>query len=145
MLRISALLFALLTLAAPVAADYPAEPPGEAELLALRDRIEAGETEAAIGRLDILLAETPDNADILSLLGFAMRKAGRMDCARGYYDRALARDPAHPGALEYLGEMEVGLGRLDAARALEARLEAACPGGCEPLEDLRAAIAAAAR
>ncbi|MEL6235784.1 MAG: tetratricopeptide repeat protein [Pseudomonadota bacterium] len=132
---------AVLAIASPAGAVYP-EDPGDAELAALRDRIEAGAYDSAIAALDARLATEPQNADILTLLGYAWRKSGDFTRGRTYYDRALAINPVHLGALEYLGEMEVQLGRMAEAQALLARLERACPTGCEELDELRAAIAA---
>jgi Flp pilus assembly protein TadD len=133
-----ALALALL-LASPAAAVMPDENIDPA-LAALRDRIDAGDAAAVLPELRALRAERPEDADVLTLMGYAARKSGDLDMARCYYDQALALSPAHPGALEYLGEMEIGLGRIDAAKALLARLERACPAGCEELDELRQAL-----
>lgn len=114
----------------------------DAELAALKARIEKGDAASARPDLQRLLDRRPDDADVLNLLGFASRRMADFDAARGYYDRALAINPSHRGALEYLGELELQLGHRVEAAALEARLAALCPDGCEELDDLRAAIAA---
>ncbi len=135
-------LAAAVLLGTPAAA--PAMHPDDAaaeELLALRDGIDAGDAAAAETALRALLAERPDDADVLNLLGYATRKQGRWETARRYYERALTLEPAHRGALEYMGELELETGDRAAAEALLARLRAACPNGCEELRDLEAAFA----
>lgn len=120
----------------------PDAPPGT-PLAQLQTMIDGGEALQALPELERRATESPRNADVYNLLGFALRKLSRPKDARLAYMKALALDPAHLGALEYMGELEVETGDLAAARELEARLAAACPTGCEELSDLRAAIAAA--
>jgi Flp pilus assembly protein TadD len=96
----------------------------------------------AIGLLERIVKAEPRNADALNLLGYSHRKLGDAPRALDYYEKALAAEPAHRGALEYLGELHVEQGRLDDAKKLLARLQAACPEGCEEARDLEAAIAA---
>ena len=97
----------------------------------------------AIGLLERVVKAEPRNADALNLLGYSHRKLGDAPRALDYYEKALAAQPAHRGALEYLGELHVEQGRVDDAKQLLARLQAACPEGCEEVRDLQAAIDAA--
>ena len=65
--------------------------------------------------------------------------------AFAWYNRALALDSKHKGALEYQGELFVETGQIDKARENVARLKQLCPRGCEELDDLNEAIAAAGK
>jgi len=49
--------------------------------------------------LKVLVADEPDDATALSLMGYALRKSGEAERAEGFYKRALDIDPAHLGAL----------------------------------------------
>lgn len=106
------------------------------DLVAMKAMIENGKPDVAAADLLSALGGDPNNADILNLLGYAHRKMQNWDWAREYYTRALAVAKAHRGALEYMGELELETGNPDAARALLVRLRAACPLGCEELDDL---------
>ncbi len=75
------------------------------------------------------------------MLGFSFRKTKDFSRAERNYKRALRLDPEHKGALEYMGELYLETKRREKAEELLARLEKLCPGGCEELEDLRAAFA----
>jgi len=132
-----------LALATPVAAVDPAETiAGETDLLAEpRAHIAAERFAAAIPLLEAVVEAFPEDADAHNLLGYSLRRTGAVAPAIRHYERALALDPDHRGALEYLGELRVEQGDMPAAQALFDRLQAACPEGCEELEDLRAAMA----
>jgi Flp pilus assembly protein TadD len=132
-----------LTLAAGPALGAMPEPAVEPAFVVIKARVDAGRFDEALADLDRLAAERGETKEVLTFYGYAHRKAGRAAVARGFYDRALANDADYPEALEYLGELELSLGRIEAARALLARLMAACPVGCTPLDDLREAVAAA--
>ncbi len=101
-----------------------------------------GEAHAILQKLD---REDPDNPDILNMLGYASRKTGRLDDAFVWYGKALTIDPLHRGANEYLGELLLETGNVATARERLAALEIACPNGCEELDELAEAIAAATR
>ncbi len=55
--------------------------------------------------------ETPNDPDILNLIGFSLRKTGPSRPVRSTmaYNRALAQKPDHLGANEYLGEPLPGI------------------------------------
>ena len=76
-------------------------------------------------------------------MGFSLRKTGDYKQAYTFYRKALDFDPEHKGALEYLGELYVETGQIEKAKENVALLKKLCPGGCEELEDLEQAIAAA--
>ena len=111
------------------------------DLKALHAQIEAGAARSAIAPLEAWIVTDPGDADALNLLGYAYRKTGNLEKSRRYYTKALAVEPDHPGALEYMGELELQTGNPEAARALLIRLQAACPQGCEELDDLIEAFA----
>lgn len=93
----------------------------------------------ALSMLRQLDQESPNNPDILNLIGFSLRKTGKMDEALAYYTRALALNPTHRGANEYLGELYLETKQPDKARERLAVLRQAC-GDCEEFEDLSAQI-----
>ena len=86
------------------AADTSSIPDVAPGIKAARDKINAGEYEAAVPMLSAVLKEKPADADALNLMGFSLRKIGKTTEALDYYGRALAIEPKHPGANEYLGE-----------------------------------------
>lgn len=102
--------------------------------------VDAKEYRKAIGLLDKVLKEKPDNPNALNYLGFSHRKLGEYSLAVTYYKRALQLDPSHRGANEYLGEAYVELGNLPAAEERLAALEKICGADCEEYRDLKALI-----
>ncbi|MEL7416024.1 MAG: tetratricopeptide repeat protein [Pseudomonadota bacterium] len=58
-----------------------------------------------------------EDTDVLTITGFAHRKAGRMALGLEFYDRALAADPDNLLARAYLGEAYLEAGDAAAARA----------------------------
>ena len=131
-------------LASAGAAGAVDAPPSDAlpDLAPARALIAQGDYAAAAADLSAL-AERARHADIYNLLGFSLRKLGRSDEAGRWYEQALYYDPAHRSALEYQGELFLQIGRPDRARENLGLLALFCPEGCEELDDLRAAIAAA--
>src|SRR5262245_45179668 len=103
---------------------------------ALVDEQKFDEALPALHRLD---QQSPNNPDVLNLIGFSLRKIGKMDEAFDYYTRALALNPTHLGANEYLGELYLETRQPDKARERLAVLRQAC-GDCEEFEDLNAQI-----
>lgn len=103
--------------------------------------IDSGDHAGAITELQRLLAESPDDADVLNLLGFTHRKEGMFDEALQYYGRALDIDPEHRGALEYLGELYLQTDQPELAEAQLAKLSDLCTF-CRERRELRKAIEA---
>jgi tetratricopeptide (TPR) repeat protein len=112
------------------------------DLASVRARIKAKDFKGALAELTPLL-ETHQHADVYNLMGFSLRKSGDYKQAYTFYRKALDFDPAHRGALEYLGELYVETGQIEKARENVAILKRLCPFGCEELEDLERAVAAA--
>ena len=125
------------------AADTPEPAPAPAAdpLADARAQIQAGRWPAAIDALKRVNAT--GNADWNNLMGYALRKNSPpdLDGAQRHYDAALRIDPRHQGALEYSGELALMKGDLAAAEAKLATLSGLCRSPCEPLDDLRQAIA----
>jgi Flp pilus assembly protein TadD len=113
------------------------------DLGAVRAKIKAKQWPAAIADLNQMIDKGVQHADVYNLLGFSLRKSGDPKTAYTFYRKALDFDPEHKGALEYLGELYVEAGQLTKAREHVVLLQKLCPKGCEELEDLQAAIAAA--
>lgn len=103
--------------------------------------IDNGQYRRAVSVLDEIVREQPRNADAFNLLGYSWRKMKGFERSERYYKIALSIDPAHRGALEYAGELYLQTGRRAEAEAMLELLEAACPAGCEELDDLRAVFA----
>jgi tetratricopeptide (TPR) repeat protein len=112
------------------------------DLTSVRAKIKGKDFKAAIAELTPMLA-TYQHADVYNLMGFSLRKTGDYKQAYTFYRKALDFDPDHKGALEYLGELYVETGQLDKAKENVALLKKLCPSGCEELEDLEKAVAAA--
>ncbi len=125
------------------AADTP-EPvaaPAAAPLAPARAHIEARRWGPAIEALRKVNAS--GSADWNNLMGYALRKQAQPDLAgaQRHYDAALRIDPRHQGALEYAGELALMKGDLASAEARLATLSRLCSSPCEPLDDLKQAIA----
>lgn len=112
------------------------------DLTSVRAKIKAKDFKAAVAELTPMLA-THQHADVYNLMGFSLRKLGDYKQAATFYQKALDFNPEHRGALEYQGEMFVELGQMDRALKNVALLRKLCPNGCEELEDLESAVAAA--
>ena len=108
----------------------------------MRAKIKAKDFKGALAELTPMLA-THHHADVYNLMGFSLRKTGDYSQAYTFYRKALDFDPRHKGALEYLGELYVETGQVEKAREHVVLLKKLCPSGCEELEDLEQAIAAA--
>ena len=118
------------------AARAPAPP-----LAAAQDHIKAKNWSAAIAELRRV--DAPANADWNNLMGYAQRKLTPPDlvAAQRYYDNALRINPQHQGALEYAGELALMKGDLATAEKHLATLNKLCSTPCEPLDDLKQAVA----
>ena len=110
------------------------------DYMAVKAEVDAGAYQSALTRLMALDQETPNDPDILNLIGFSLRKTGHPDQALDYYNRALAQKPDHLGANEYLGELYLELKQPAKAQERLAVLEKAC-GDCEEYRELKEKIA----
>jgi len=102
--------------------------------------IDAGNFDPAIEKLNEELDNDPENADILSLLGFSYRKTGRFDDALTYYQRALKIEPKHRGANEYLGQLYLDTNQLNKAKEQLEILDDLCFFRCKEFKKLKKAI-----
>ena len=139
------LVAASLTLAlagAAFAADTGPETPAAADPLgAAREHVEAKRWPAALTELRRVNATS--SADWNNLMGYALRKQAKpdLDGSQRYYDAALRINPRHMGALEYSGELALMKGDLPTAESRLAALAKLCSSPCEPLDDLKTAVA----
>lgn len=101
--------------------------------------VDAGEYDVALSALAALDTRSPDNPDVLNLIGFSLRKTRRVEEAFEYYNRALALMPDHLGANEYLGELYLELKQTAKAKERLEILRRAC-GDCEEYRDLERKI-----
>ena len=102
--------------------------------------IQEGDYESAIDHLYAELDIDPDNPDILSLLGFSLRKNRNFDEALTYYQWALKVEPDHRGANEYLGELYLETNQFDKAIEQLEILDNLCSFNCKEYSTLKNAI-----
>ena len=120
----------------PARAATPAQ-----QLAAAQAHLKANRYAAAVDELKRVNAT--GSADWNNLMGYALRKLARpdLDGAQKHYDAALRIDPRHQGALEYAGELALMKRDLPTAEAHLATLAKLCTSPCEPLDDLKGAVA----
>ena len=102
--------------------------------------IEQGDYDSAINKLHEELDVDPDNADIMSLLGFSYRKTKNYQDAQTFYEWALRADPDHRGANEYLGELYLETNQFDKAVEQLQKLDTICHNNCKEYTTLKNAI-----
>lgn len=119
-------------------ADTPTWPP----LVDARELVESEKYFDALILLKRLEQESPVNAEVHNLLGYAYRKTDEFERSMSAYEKALSLDPGHKGALEYQGELYLALGQLDKAIGNLVKLKKICPTGCSELEELENEIEA---
>jgi tetratricopeptide (TPR) repeat protein len=99
--------------------------------------IEQGNYKAAIDKLYDQLDRDPDNADIMSLLGYSHRKIRNFEDALTFYQWALRAEPDHVGANEYLGELYLETNQLDKAVEQLQKLDNLCGFNCKEYSRLK--------
>jgi predicted Zn-dependent protease len=109
------------------------------DFTAVKALVDSGAFDQALPKLQELDKDSPNNPDVLNLMGFTYRKTGHTDEALDYYNRALNLEPKHLGANEYLGELYLELKQPQKAKERLAVLKAAC-GDCEEYQDLKTKI-----
>jgi tetratricopeptide (TPR) repeat protein len=94
--------------------------------------------------LEILKAlPNQDNADVLTMIGYATRHLGRVDEALGYYGKALALNPNLSNTRQYLGEAYLQKNDVTKARLELAEIGRICGSdACQDYSDLAKEIAA---
>ena len=110
------------------------------DLASIMKLIDAGDYDKAIDRLHNALDDDPDNADIMSLLGFSYRKAQNYENALTFYEWALRAEPEHRGANEYLGELYLETNQFDKAMQQLEILDSLCTFKCKEYSTLKDAI-----
>jgi predicted Zn-dependent protease len=109
------------------------------DFTAVKSLVDSGAYDQALPKLQALDEQSPNNPDVLNLMGFTYRKTGHTVEALDYYGRALNLEPKHLGANEYLGELYLELKQPGKAKERLAVLKAAC-GDCEEYQDLKTKI-----
>lgn len=138
----------LMMLASPLAAT-PAFAMGSSDtwsadgtdLTAVTELVDTGMYDMAIDKIEMMLKDDPDNADLFNYLAYSQRKTGDFDSAAQNYERALMINPEHAGALEYQGELFLQTGKPDMAQENLARLEQVCGTDCAEYQELASKIA----
>jgi len=108
----------------------------DADLSAVTELVDTGKYDMAIDKIENMLEEDSENADLYNYLAYSQRKTGDFDSAAQNYERALMIDPEHLGALEYQGELFLQTGKPDMAQENLARLEQLCGMDCEEYKTL---------
>ena len=112
----------------------------DVELDPIIEMIEQGDFQTAINQLHDALDLHPDNADIMSLLGYSYRKTQNYADALTFYEWALRAEPDHRGANEYLGELYLETNRLDKAVEQLQILDNLCKFNCKEYSKLKKMI-----
>jgi tetratricopeptide (TPR) repeat protein len=99
----------------------------------------AGRFAEAEQELRAVLANAPDDADALQVMGIVAASQGRLDESLGWFDRANAARPGSLALMQNRAQTLFQLGRLDQARA-EARAMAAIDPLHPAVRDLEARI-----
>ena len=102
--------------------------------------IDEEDYQGAIAELEKALAESADDADLLTLLAYSHRKSSHFEIALETYQKALRIDPEHRGANEYLGELYLQMDQLDLALERLKILDEDCFFGCGEYDKLKQAI-----
>ena len=112
----------------------------DADYVAGRAALKAGDARTALPRFQAALKRFPDAADVHNELGFTHRKLREMGQAFEHYKRALAIKPDHRGAHEYIGEAYLMVDDLPGAERHLTMLRSLCVVPCDELKDLDKAI-----
>ena len=112
----------------------------DADYVAGRSALKAGDDTNALLRLQSALKRFPEAADLHNELGFAHRRLRQMGKAFEHYRRALDLNPQHRGAHEYIGEAYLIVGDVARARLHLAALRSICLLPCDEQKDLEQAI-----
>ena len=112
----------------------------DVDLDPILELIEQEKYESAINRLHDELDLHPDDADIMSLLGYSYRKTRNYEDALTFYEWALRADPEHRGANEYLGELYLETNQFDKAVEQLQILDNICTFNCKEYSQLKKMI-----
>ncbi len=110
------------------------------DLSAITELVDTGMYDMAIDKIEMLLKDDPDNADLFNYLAYSQRKTGDFESAAQNYERALMINPEHVGALEYQGELFLQTGKAEMARENLARLAQVCGTDCSEYKELSGKI-----
>ncbi|WP_417828707.1 tetratricopeptide repeat protein [Thalassospira sp.] len=106
------------------------------DLSAVTELVDNGMYEMAIDKIEAMLEEDSENADLYNYLAYSQRKSGDFDSAAQNYERALMINPEHLGALEYQGELFLKTSNPQMAAENLARIEQLCGTECAEYKQL---------
>ena len=135
--------FAAAMLSAPVASQNPDDQisPRSIEMLRKGESLlAAGKFTDADDALETALAVDPRNRAAFVVMARVAQKQKLFGQAIRFTNKALALEPRDRDALAVQGEAMVELGAVPRARDNLAKLQKLCPGGCQQLAALSAAI-----
>lgn len=110
------------------------------DLSTVTELVDTGMYDMAIDKIEMMLKDDPDNADLFNYLAYSQRKTGDFESAAQNYERALMINPEHVGALEYQGELFLQTGKAEMARENLARIEQVCGTDCSEYKELAGKI-----
>jgi hypothetical protein len=117
----------------PLAPDAPGAGVVDPVVLAVRDRLQAGDHLTALREAEAASARHPDLAFYTLLAGTVARDAGLEAVAMRWFERTLALDPAQPEALAWLAAVRRRRGEPEVALALAEEALRVRPGHAEAL------------
>ncbi|MFV1852527.1 MAG: tetratricopeptide repeat protein [Thalassospira sp.] len=110
------------------------------DLSAVTELVDTGMYDMAIDKIETMLKDDPENADLYNYLAYSQRKMGDFESAAQNYERALMINPEHAGALEYQGELFLQTGKPEMAQENLARLAQVCGTDCAEYKELSGKI-----
>lgn len=110
------------------------------DLSAVTELVDTGMYDMAVDKIETMLKDDPENADLYNYLAYSQRKMGNFESAAQNYERALMINPEHAGALEYQGELFLQTGKPEMAQENLARLAQVCGTDCAEYKELSGKI-----
>jgi len=110
------------------------------DLSAVTELVDTGMYDMAVDKIETMLKDDPENADLYNYLAYSQRKMGDFESAAQNYERALMINPEHAGALEYQGELFLQTGKPEMAQENLARLAQVCGTDCAEYKELSGKI-----
>ncbi len=110
------------------------------DLSAVTELVDTGMYDMAVDKIETMLKDDSENADLYNYLAYSQRKMGDFESAAQNYERALMINPEHAGALEYQGELFLQTGKPEMAQENLARLAQVCGTDCAEYKELSGKI-----
>ncbi|MEQ8764753.1 MAG: tetratricopeptide repeat protein [Planctomycetota bacterium] len=102
--------------------------------------MQAGDFASAVGLLERLVSQIPNDTNLRNNLGYCYKKLDRIDDAHRAFEAVLARQPGNAFASLQLGNLAWERGDLDSARRLYQRALTSDPGNDSVKQNLAALL-----